>query len=356
MGSSSSSSTSPSRSAPPASRGDHHGHARPRHPRRHPRAPRARVAHAVVRVHVSAATVPRAARGAARRERSTSCTCSRRIIAPFAYGSAALAAKAGYPDGAHVSQRLRLPGARAAQPRVAERLASPPRRVVGGEHVRGERDVRHPQRRRRQGAAERRGLRRMERPAHDARAGHAATHRRHAPAGAQASTRPVPDPRRGAAAVGSDMRISLDIIGDGRERFFVDRLAAAAGADRVTRARASLPRGHSRDVRASDASSCCPRAWSRSASPHWRRCRGAAGRRAAQHRRGGLHRHGENGLLGEISRAHRGRRGARANEPLRAAIAARNRAAHPPFAWSDIVTAAVAQYERAAALQNGARG
>jgi glycosyltransferase involved in cell wall biosynthesis len=43
------------------------------------------------------------------------------------------------------------------------------------------------------------------------------------------------------------------------------------------------------------------------------------------------------------------------NEPVRAAMARRNRDARPPYAWTDVVAATLAQYERAESLQAAQR-
>ena len=62
--------------------------------------------------------------------------------------------------------------------------------------------------------------------------------------------------------------------------------------------------------------------------------------------------HGENGLLGDsIEDLTSAVVELAQNEELRASIVERNRAARPPFAWSDVVTATVAEYDRAARMQ-----
>jgi glycosyltransferase involved in cell wall biosynthesis len=152
--------------------------------------------------------------------------------------------------------------------------------------------------------------------------------------------------------VGPAVRITLDIIGDGRERFFVDRLAAAAGPDRV--------RVHGRrtreEIRAMFAGSDAFLLPTRMESFGIAALEALlAGLPVIACRNTGVEDfvvHGENGLLGDsiedltdavVELAQ--------NEPLRAAIAQRNREARPPFAWSDVVAATVAEYDRAARLQ-----
>jgi glycosyltransferase involved in cell wall biosynthesis len=152
--------------------------------------------------------------------------------------------------------------------------------------------------------------------------------------------------------VGPGVRITLDIIGDGRERFFVDRLAAAAGADRV--------RVHGRrtreEIRAMFAESDAFLLPTRMESFGIAALEALlAGLPVIARRNTGVEDfvvHGENGLLGDsiedltdavVELAQ--------NEPLRAEIAERNREARPPFGWSDVVAATMAEYDRAARLQ-----
>ena len=152
--------------------------------------------------------------------------------------------------------------------------------------------------------------------------------------------------------VGPGTRITLDIIGDGRERFFVDRLAAAAGADRV--------RVHGRrsreEIRAALAEADAFILPTRMESFGIAALEAMlAGLPVIARRDTGVEDfvvHGENGLLGSsledltdavVELAQ--------NEPLRAAIAAHNRSATPPFSWSDVVAATLAEYDRSDRLQ-----
>jgi glycosyltransferase involved in cell wall biosynthesis len=152
--------------------------------------------------------------------------------------------------------------------------------------------------------------------------------------------------------LGSSVRITLDIIGDGRERFFVDRLAAAAGEDRV-RVHGRLTR---EDIRAMFAESDAFILPTRMESFGIAALEAMlAGLPVIARRNTGVEDfvvHGENGLLGDsISDLTDAVVELAQNEPLRARIAARNREARPPFGWSDIVAATMAEYDRAARLQ-----
>jgi glycosyltransferase involved in cell wall biosynthesis len=154
-------------------------------------------------------------------------------------------------------------------------------------------------------------------------------------------------------ALGDSVRLTLDIIGDGRERFFIDRLAERAGADRVT-VHGRLSREEIRDVfRRADVFVLPTRMESFGIAALEAMC---AGLPVVARRNTGVEDfivHGENGLLGEnVEELTTAVVDLARNEPLRAAIAARNHTAHPPFAWSDIVRSAEAQYERARRLQH----
>lgn len=153
--------------------------------------------------------------------------------------------------------------------------------------------------------------------------------------------------------VGPGMRITLDIIGDGRERFFVDRLAAAAGPDRVQ----VHGRRSREEIRAAFAEADVFLLPTRMESFGIAALEAQlAGLPVIARRNTGVEDfvvHGENGLLGDsledltdavVELAQ--------NEPLRAGIAARNRAVRPPFGWSDVVAATLAEYDRAERLQN----
>lgn len=156
-------------------------------------------------------------------------------------------------------------------------------------------------------------------------------------------------------AVGNSVRITLDIVGDGRERFFIDRLAAAAGADRV-RVHGRLSRDEIRAIFArADVFVLPTRMESFGIAALEAMC---AGIPVVARRNTGVEDFivdGENGLLGDdLDGLTAAVVELACNEPLRTRIAEQNHAAHPPFAWSDIVEAALAQYARAAALQSAA--
>ncbi|MEO8336094.1 MAG: glycosyltransferase, partial [bacterium] len=152
--------------------------------------------------------------------------------------------------------------------------------------------------------------------------------------------------------VGPGVRITLDIIGDGRERFFVDRLAAAAGADRV-RVHGRRTREEIRALFAESDAFILPTRMESFGIAALEAM--LAGLPVIARRDTGLEDfvvHGENGLLGEsIEELTDAVVALAADEPLRAAIALRNREARPPFAWSDVVAATLAEYDRAALLQ-----
>jgi glycosyltransferase involved in cell wall biosynthesis len=152
--------------------------------------------------------------------------------------------------------------------------------------------------------------------------------------------------------VGSSVRITLDIIGDGRERFFVDRLAAAAGADRV-RVHGRLAREEIRAMFAESDAFILPTRMESFGIAALEAM--LAGLPVIARRNTGVEDfvvHGENGLLGEsISDLTDAVVELTENESLRARIAARNREARPPFGWSDVVAATMAEYDRAARLQ-----
>jgi glycosyltransferase involved in cell wall biosynthesis len=152
--------------------------------------------------------------------------------------------------------------------------------------------------------------------------------------------------------VGPGVRITLDIIGDGRERFFVDRLAAAAGADRV--------RVHGRrtreEIRAMFAESDAFLLPTRMESFGIAALEAMlAGLPVIARRNTGVEdfvANGENGLLGDsISDLTDAVVELARNEPLRASIVRKNQEARPPFGWSDVVSATLAEYDRAASLQ-----
>jgi glycosyltransferase involved in cell wall biosynthesis len=155
--------------------------------------------------------------------------------------------------------------------------------------------------------------------------------------------------------VGSSVRITLDIIGDGRERFFVDRLAAAAGAERV-RVHGRLTREEIRAIFATSDVFLLPTRMESFGIAALEAL--LAGIPVIARRNTGVEDfvvHGENGLLGDsmeeltsavVELAQ--------NERLRAAIAQRNRAATPPFGWREVVAATIAEYDRAERLQKGA--
>jgi glycosyltransferase involved in cell wall biosynthesis len=152
--------------------------------------------------------------------------------------------------------------------------------------------------------------------------------------------------------VGTRVRITLDIIGDGRERFFIDRLAAAAGADRV-RVHGRRTREEIRAIFAeSDAFLLATRMESFGIAALEALL---AGLPVIARRNTGVEDfvvHGENGLLGDsMTELADAVVDLALNEPLRATIAQRNREARPPFNWSDVVAATVAEYERAERLQ-----
>ena len=154
--------------------------------------------------------------------------------------------------------------------------------------------------------------------------------------------------------VGPGIRITLDIVGDGRERFFVDRLATAAGADRV--------RVHGRrtreEIRAMFAESDAFILPTRMESFGIAALEAMlAGLPVIARRNTGVEDfvvHGENGLLGDsIEDLTSAVVQLAQDESLRASIAERNREARPPFAWEDVVAATLAEYDRAARMQFG---
>ncbi len=155
-------------------------------------------------------------------------------------------------------------------------------------------------------------------------------------------------------AVGDTVRITLDVVGDGRERIFIDRLAARAGADRVT-VHGRLSRDDIREIfRRADAFVLPTRMESFGIAALEAMC---AGLPVIARRNTGVEDfivHGENGLLGDnVGELTAAVVELAQDEPLRAAIAERNRTAHPRFAWGDVVQATLAQYDRAVRLQEG---
>lgn len=152
--------------------------------------------------------------------------------------------------------------------------------------------------------------------------------------------------------VGPSVRITLDIVGDGRERRVVDRLAARAGADRV-RVHGRRTRDEIRALFArSDAFVLPTRMESFGIAaleavcaglPVIARCNTGV-EDFVSHRENGLLADSVVGLTQAVVELAR-------NEPLRASMARANREARPPYAWSDVVAATIAQYERAERLQ-----
>ncbi|MEO7456444.1 MAG: glycosyltransferase family 4 protein [Gemmatimonadaceae bacterium] len=150
------------------------------------------------------------------------------------------------------------------------------------------------------------------------------------------------------ATLGTSARLTLDIIGDGRERIFIDRLAARAGAERVT-VHGRLTREEIKRIFSlSDVFVLPTRMESFGIAALEAMC---AGLPVVARRNTGVEdfvTDRVNGLLGDSTEALTDAVVELArNEPLREAIAERNRAAHPPYAWGDIVRATLAQYERA---------
>ncbi len=152
--------------------------------------------------------------------------------------------------------------------------------------------------------------------------------------------------------VGPGIRLTLDIIGDGRERFFVDRLAAAAGADRV-RVHGRRTREEIRSMFAESDAFILPTRMESFGIAALEAL--LAGLPVIARRNTGVEDfvvHGENGLLGDsIEDLTSAVVELAQNEPLRASIADRNRSARPPFSWRDVVAATLAEYDRAAQLQ-----
>ncbi|MEP6732394.1 MAG: glycosyltransferase family 4 protein [bacterium] len=152
--------------------------------------------------------------------------------------------------------------------------------------------------------------------------------------------------------VGPQMRITLDIIGDGRERRVVDRLAAAAGADRV-RVHGRRSREEIRALFAhADAFLLPTRMESFGIAALEALC---AGLPVIARRNTGVEDfvvHGENGLLaGSVAGLTEAVIELAQDEGLRAAIAKRNRETRPRFEWNDVAALALRQYERAEWLQ-----
>jgi len=153
--------------------------------------------------------------------------------------------------------------------------------------------------------------------------------------------------------VGPSVRITLDIVGDGRERRVVERLAARAGTDRV-RVHGRRTRDEIRALFArSDAFVLPTRMESFGIAALEALC---AGLPVIARRDTGVEdfvTHRENGLLADsVAGLTQAVVELARNEPLRASMARANRDAKPPYAWSDIVAATIAQYERAERLQN----
>jgi glycosyltransferase involved in cell wall biosynthesis len=155
--------------------------------------------------------------------------------------------------------------------------------------------------------------------------------------------------------VGSSVRLTLDIIGDGRERFFVDRLASAAGASRV-RVHGRRTREEIRGMFAKSDVFLLPTRMESFGIAALEAM--LAGLPVIARRNTGVEDfvvHRENGLLGDsVEELTSAVVELAQNEPLRAAIVQRNRAARPPFGWSNVVAATLAEYDRAERLQKGA--
>ncbi|MEP6494592.1 MAG: glycosyltransferase family 4 protein [bacterium] len=156
--------------------------------------------------------------------------------------------------------------------------------------------------------------------------------------------------------LGSAVRVTLDIVGDGPERRAVDRLAARAGIDRV-RIHGRRSRDEIRALLGSAHAFVLPtRMESFGIAALEALCAGVP---VIARRNTGVEDfvvHGENGLLSDsVAGLTAAVVELAANEPRRASIAQRNHEARPPYAWPDIVAATIGQYERAESLQRGPR-
>jgi glycosyltransferase involved in cell wall biosynthesis len=150
---------------------------------------------------------------------------------------------------------------------------------------------------------------------------------------------------------GARARFTLDIIGDGPERGGIERMAAARNGS--VRVHGRLDRDQIRDVFASaDAFVLPTRMESFGIAALEARC---AGLPVVARRGTGMEdfiTHREHGLLAESDAGLAGAVVELALDPsLRQSIADRNRAAPPPFAWPEVVTATLAQYDRADELR-----
>jgi glycosyltransferase involved in cell wall biosynthesis len=153
-------------------------------------------------------------------------------------------------------------------------------------------------------------------------------------------------------AIGNRTHITIDIIGDGPERFIVDRLAEVAGVDRV-RVHGRKSREEIRAIFAtSDAFLLPTRMESFGIAALEALC---AGLPVITRRNTGMEdfvADRKNGLLcGSWEDMAAAVAELATNEPLRAQIAQTNRATTPPYGWADIVVAAMGQYARAELLQ-----
>lgn len=153
-------------------------------------------------------------------------------------------------------------------------------------------------------------------------------------------------------AVGPDVRITIDIVGDGPERRVVGLLAARAGSDRV-RLHGRLAREDIRSLFANaDAFILPTRMESFGIAALEAVC---AGLPVIARRRTGVEDfviHGENGLLGDsVEELAEAVAELAQNEPRRAEMARRNRCATPPYAWPTVVAATLGQYERSRQLR-----
>ncbi|HTE45326.1 MAG TPA: glycosyltransferase family 4 protein [Gemmatimonadaceae bacterium] len=152
--------------------------------------------------------------------------------------------------------------------------------------------------------------------------------------------------------LGSAARVTLDIVGDGPERRAVERRAAQAGADRV-RVHGRRTRDEIRELFAeADAFVLPTRMESFGIAALEALCAGVPVIARSDTGVQDFVKHGENGLLADsVAGLTAAAVELARNEPLRSSIARRNHAARPPYAWSDVVTATLAQYARAESLQ-----
>jgi glycosyltransferase involved in cell wall biosynthesis len=157
---------------------------------------------------------------------------------------------------------------------------------------------------------------------------------------------------RAQREAGPSVRLSLDIVGEGRERAAVERRARARDDGRV-RVHGRLTHEEIRAVfGGADAFLLPTRLESFGIAALEARC---AGLPVIARQDSGVEdfiTHGHHGLLGD-SDASLASAVARLalDEPLRAAMAARNRESTPPHRWTDVVAATMAQFDRAERLQ-----